>query len=176
MSELIIERANMNDAQEILDLYNRIIDKIKGQLYRPDWHRDLYPVLNHVLQAISQGEMWVARTDGKILSAMVLNHTHNESYDEIQWQKDLKDDEIFVLHLLGVDPGAMRKGIASKMVEFAKDLARQQGLKAIRLDVFNRNVHAEQMYLKHGFKIPGTVRQRYKETNWKYSNLFECLI
>ena len=82
---------------------------------------------------------------------MVVNHECNEAYKGLQWPTAAEEDEISVIHALGVHPSQCRKGYASGMVKYAIETARDNHQKVIRLDVLKGNIAAEKLYGSLGF-------------------------
>lgn len=113
---------------------------------------------------------------GRIIAAMVINHSSNEAYRNVRWPEQLAPEEYLVIHMLGVHPGFNRQGIAKEMVRFAIDTARKDGLRAIRLDVLNGNIPAEQLYLGLGFSYVETVPMYYDDTGWTDYMVYEYLL
>lgn len=58
-----------------------------------------------------------------------------------------------VIHLLMVRPSMTGKGIASKLVRYADELAKANACKAVRLDTGSQNIPALSLYRKLGFRI-----------------------
>ena len=104
---------------------------------------------------------------------MVVNHEYNESYDGAPWSVDASDDELLVVHALGVRPSFAGRGIAKVMTQYAIRLGRETGMKTIRLDVLKGNVPAERAYRKVGFAYCRTAHMFYEDTGWTEFDLFE---
>ena len=52
-----------------------------------------------------------------------------------------------------VRPSMKGKGIATELIRFAIDLAKEQGCEVIRLDTGEQNIPAVSLYKKMGFEI-----------------------
>ena len=62
------------------------------------------------------------------------------------------------------------------MVRKAIELARETGMKAIRLDVLENNYPAENLYIGFGFQYRDTLKMYYEDTGWTNFKLFEYVI
>lgn len=107
---------------------------------------------------------------------MILNHNYNDKYKEIKWDKKLTDQEILVIHALGVHPCVIGRGIGKKMVYEAINIAKSSSIKAIRLDVLKSNEPAKKLYLSCGFKYCGTLPLFYENTGEQDFEMFELLL
>lgn len=58
-----------------------------------------------------------------------------------------------VIHLLLVRPSMAGKGIASSLVRYAVELARNDSCKVLRLDTGSQNIPAISLYKKLGFQV-----------------------
>jgi ribosomal protein S18 acetylase RimI-like enzyme len=114
--------------------------------------------------------------EGRVVSAMVLNHSHAPQYDKVRWALDLKDRDFFVLHALGVDPDVAGKGIGSGMIREAVRSAREKGAGALRLDVLNTNEPAEKLYLRNGFQYRGEAELFYENTGRRIFRMYELVL
>lgn len=62
--------------------------------------------------------------------------------------------------LIGVSKKFQMRGYGSKLLNYANDLAKKNGMKYIRLEVDNRNEKAERFYKKNGF-----ILESFSENN-----------
>ena len=60
-----------------------------------------------------------------------------------------------MIHTLAVDVELYRKGIASKMIKYCIDKAKNDGYKAVYVDVVPTNTPAKSLFGKNGFKYLG---------------------
>ena len=59
---------------------------------------------------------------------------------------------LYIQHLI-VAPKFRRRGIATKLLSTALDVARSRGIGRVELDVWSFNSEAKNFYLKNGFKV-----------------------
>ena len=107
---------------------------------------------------------------------MVLNHEYNESYKNYQWHTNVDDSELLIIHALGVHSDFNGKGYAKAMVQKAIDIAKETGMKAIRLDVLRGNIPAEKLYQRFGFQYMATLQMYYEDTGWTEFKLYEYVL
>jgi len=70
-----------------------------------------------------------------------------------------KADDVIELKRLYVDPGARRRGIASRLYAQVREVAEARGAAAIELWSDTRFGEAHAFYLAHGFRQTGRTRQ-----------------
>lgn len=158
-----IRPAKESEFIRIRRFYDALIDGMQTSPFAPGWEKGIYPADAALQQAVSQGEMILAEEDGDILAAMVLNHTFDPEYDTMPWQVSAADEEVTVIHLLGVLPAAGGKGLGRRMVQYAIDTARAQKQKAVRLDVVPHNLPAIRLYESLGFCRIGEFKRIFED-------------
>jgi len=87
-------------------------------------------------QAIGSTSLYVFDDDGRVCGTIALNEHEPEEYRHIVWNYR---GNILVVHRLAIAPAYQRNGLATRLMEFAEDLAWMGGYDAIRLDVFAQN-------------------------------------
>lgn len=176
-----IRRASPEEFSQVMDIYDDIIEKTKNSENSPKWTRNVYPTDEMVMDDIRKGALYVAalKEAGEgpaIVASMVLDHEYNEGYDDVKWLIDASPSEVMYIHLLGVRPEYMRRGIARELVKFAAQEARKQGAPSIRLDVILGNKKAEALYTGQGFKYVDTCELYYEDTGRISFKVFELVI
>lgn len=171
-----IRVANNNDYISVRDFYYSLIEAMENAEYKPGWERDIYPAQEFLIKSIESNELYIGETDGKIASCMVVNHEYNDGYKDIKWFVEAKDTELFVIHALGVHPMFSGKGIAKQMVQKVIEIAHENNIKTIRLDVLEGNIPAERAYTKMGFMYLDTIRMFYEDTGWTNYKMFEFIV
>ncbi len=188
--EISIRAAAQDEFDNVRAFYHAVTDGLKNAQYGPGWKKDIYPAPEELRTALAEGSLFVAEAvksvvaesagskpeAGQIVAAMVVNHRSNEAYKGVKWPGQLAPEEYLVIHMLGVHPDYSRQGIAKEMVRFVIDMASRDGIRAIRLDVLNGNIPAEQLYLGLGFSYVETVSMYYDDTGWTDYMVYEYLL
>ena len=173
---MTITKAKPNQAETVRAFYHSMIDAMAGSTVYVGWKKDIYPAPEFLEDSIRRGELYTVLEEDQIVGAMVFNHEYNEGYRNFQWRTEADDSEIMVIHALGVHPNYAGKGYAKAMVQRAIDLARANGMKAIRLDVLEGNIPAENLYIGFGFQYMATLKMYYEDTGWTNYKLYEYVI
>lgn len=171
-----IRVANQDDYRDVKDFYDTLIDAMEYAQFQPGWKKDVYPTQDFLIQSIADGQLYTGQLDGQIVACMVVNHAYNEGYNTVKWSVDAADSELFVIHALGVHPAYAGRGIAKQMVQRVIDLAGEQSMKTIRLDVLGGNLPAERAYMNMGFLYVDTLRMFYEDTGWTDFKVFEYIV
>ena len=97
----------------------------------------------------------VAERDGTICGFAVLNHITRPE-NPFMFERDFLDIDEF-----GVDINCRRQGIATAMIRFIRDYAREKGFQRLELNMWEFNRDALAFYEATGF----TTYRRYMEMN-----------
>ena len=174
--KMIIIKAETDQFETVRNFYHSMIDAMSGATVYVGWQKDVYPSSEFLADSIRKGELYLVLEDGNITAAMVFNRDHNEGYNGIRWKVEADDDEVMVIHALGVHPVYYGRGYAKALVREAINIAEKNGIKAIRLDVLEGNIPAEMLYSSFGFQYTDTVRMYYEDTGWTNFKLYELRI
>ena len=150
-NRLIFRKADNNDLEAIVSIYDHTHDAEEAGLTTTGWVREIYPVRAVAEQSLERDDMYVAEYDGKVVATGIINQIQVNVYLDCDWEHKASDDEISVLHTLAVDPEARGLGIGPAFVGFWEELAREQGCKVLRIDTNARNKRARAMYAKLGY-------------------------
>lgn len=125
---------------------------------------------------MAAGTLFLAELDGEIAGSFVLSSRQEDAFATVQWQAALADSEVLTIHTLAVSHLYPRRGIGRQMVAFAIQYAREQGIKAIRLDVTEKNVPAIRLYESCGFRYRGTVSLGLEDIGLDWFLVYEKLL
>lgn len=173
---LNIRTADIADYDNVRDFYYDMTDELEHAEYSPQWKKDEFPTQEYLLGAIKNNELYIGEIDGRIASCMVINHEYSEGYRDVKWSVEASDQELLIIHLLGVRRMYSGQGIARQMIGKVIDFAREKNIKAIRLDVIEENVPAAIVYTRLGFKYIETIKLYYEDTGWTDFKMFEYII
>lgn len=171
-----IRPAETADYSRVRDFYYDLTDAMADAEFKPGWEKDVYPTQEFLQTSIQNGELYIGEVDGAVAACMVVNHAYNEGYNSVRWSVDASDEELLVIHALGVHPAYSGRGYAKELVQTVIDTARAGGIKTIRLDVLEGNLPAEKAYTKMGFVYLDTLRMFYEDTGWTAFKVYEYLV
>ena len=122
---------------------------------------EIYPAHEVFEQDIEAGNLYVGCDNDNLAVVYVLNQEFDEAYKNGKWQDESKSFRI--IHRLCVNPQYQHQGIARMTMEHIEADTMQQGIEAIRLDVFIENPYALRLYGNCGYQTVGKVRWRKGE-------------
>lgn len=138
--------AVLQDLAEIKDMYMQIIENMNKQDIQI-WD-DIYPC-EFFEEDIKNKQLYVLlNKNGMIVSAFVL-HDAISKENTITWSDHYA--KALYVDRLGVNVKCLKKGIASLMLNKAKEMAKTLGAEYLRLFVVDINKPAIQLYIKNGF-------------------------
>ena len=138
------------------------------------WQRG-YPNRRAWLKDIEKGAAWLAVEDGKMLGTMSFLTEPEEAYAKIEgaW---LADVPYASLHRVCVADDSKGKGVAGKLFTHGIALAREKGLKSVRIDTHRDNGPMNRAIEKAGFTYCGVIRLIGTEENGNERVAFELLL
>lgn len=151
---LQIRKATMDDFNSIFLIINECREKMRkdGEEQWPNHH----PSVETVTKGIVEGQHLVAVVNGEIWGGVLLNHSADEQYKQVNW--GISDPNPLIVHRLAVSPSHQGGGVAKKLMVFAEEYAKKEGCKAVRLDTYATNTISNGFYQRLGYKKVGTIR------------------
>lgn len=156
----MIRKATFDDVELIEATYN---EHFKHELEYGAFtvfKKGVYPTKKNAKKAIDVGSLYVYEENGSIAGSVIVDKVQPEEYTRIVWNKTLPNDTVMVIHLLMVCPSMTGRGIATALVKYAVDLAKNTGCKALRLDTGSQNTPAISLYKKFDFQIVTTASMK----------------
>ena len=168
-----IKRAIMADVEAISDLYDALNDYLATHVNYAGWIKGVYPNYEIALMGVQKEELFVMYQEERLVGTVILNHDQADAYEEGNWSEILSDKEVLVVHTLAIHPEYAGCGIATKLLEFAANYGKEQGIKAIRLDTSIGNIPAQALYTKCGYQEAGVVDLRLGIPELVWFKLYE---
>lgn len=156
----MIRKATFDDIKLIEDTYNEHF------IYEIDYgaftvfKKGVYSTARDAEKAIKNESLYVFEKNNDIAGSVIVDKVQPTEYREISWGMVLKSDEVMVIHLLLVRPSMTGKGVASSLVTYAIELAKQNSCNALRLDTGSQNIPAVSLYKKLGFQVIATASMK----------------
>lgn len=168
-----IRKGTRQDIDELAALYEEMTDYLDCHVNYPGWKTGIYPIREDAVQGVMEGTLFVALEDGRVVGTVILRHQPEDAYDSADWHNDLGYEDILVVYTFAVRPQFLRQGIGRKIMEFVLDYAVDMGIKAVRLDVYEKNIPAIRLYERLGFQYIDTVDLGYGLNGYK---LYQYLV
>lgn len=163
---MIIEQAKSGDFDEILSLYRAC-----GELMRAQgiiqWGQD-YPRPSDLMDDIDKGELYVLKVP-KIGAVVTINENQDPVYQTVNWLSP-ENSRNLIVHRLGTHPAYQGQGLASKLMDFCENFAKENGYDSIRLDTYELNPKNLRFYQKRNYQFIGKV-----DLGMGHQGLFHCL-
>ena len=139
---LRIFKSDMEMLGALTEFYLGVTTYLDSHINYPKWTPGVYPGEESIRAAINAGTQYVCMEGDEIVGAFIYNADPQGAYENGDWEVELA-----VKHY--------GEGIGTKMVEFCIEKAKNEGYKAVRLDIVPENIPAKRLYEKAGFKYAG---------------------
>ena len=171
-----IRLAAEQDIDALEKLYDETNDYLAGGVNYPGWKKGVYPTREDAVAGVAGVCLYVAVCGSEIVGSIVLLHEPEPAYLAVKWQLDLDYANVLIIHTFVVSPRFAGQGIGRLLLEFAADHGTKQAIKALRLDVYEKNLPAMSLYEKCGFKYIDTVDLGLSEFGLEWFKLYEKLL
>jgi len=145
---MIITNCEPGDLGIILDLYE------SARALQTEKKMVVWPVFENSLmeQEISERRQWKLMIDNVLACNWAITFS-----DKDIWEEKDKNDAIYI-HRIATNPVFRGQRFVKNIVEWARDYAREQGKKFVRLDTLGNNTRLIRHYTDAGFNFLGIVR------------------
>ena len=157
MTAETIRLAKKSDISQVVELYDELNDYLESNINYPRWKKGQYPSEITAKEGFEANGLYIMELDGEIAATIILISSQPKQYEKLSWGKRTEAEKTLVIHALVVHPKLFKRGIASQLLDFAQELAKNKKMESIRLDVFEENLPAQNLYIKNGFVCVGTV-------------------
>lgn len=154
----MIRKANTNDLKSIMEVIKLTVEEMKSY-DNTQWDSN-YPQSKDFEEDIKKGELYVDEVDGKVQGFVCVNYIEPIEYENLSWSSK---DKAMVIHRMAVNPYVRRQGIATKLMKFADDLAKENNVKYLKTDTYSINVKMDALFKKCGFTHIGEMNFLGKE-------------
>ena len=128
------------------------------------------------MTSIVQKELFVLRDNGIIKACAIVNSSSNKEYKKVAWNVKERDNNVWIIHALAVHFEYRGMGLGTFLVKNIVLYAKQKNIKAIHLDVIDKNTLADKLYIKAGFKYISTEEIFYEVVGTRQFRMYEYVI
>ena len=174
--DIIFDLGKTKDIDELEQLYNDLNDYLEKTVNYPGWKKGIYPVRQNAIDGIKEGNLYVAKHDGKIVGSVILSHVPESAYYKAKWEFESDYSDVFVIYTFVVHPDFWKCGVGKSLMDFSIEHSINLKAKSIRLDVYEGNTPAIRLYEKCDFKYIDTVDLGLGNYGLKWFKLYEKLL
>lgn len=149
--DIHISKAQYSNIDELEQLYDDLNDYLAANTNYPGWIKGIYPTRKEALHFFETNTLYVANSNGRLVGSFALTHEPEKEPGNGSWLIEADYENIFVIHVFVVHPDFLRNGIGTAMLQFAEQISKQEKIKSIRLDVYEKNTAAIKAYEKNGY-------------------------
>ncbi|MBQ7875048.1 MAG: GNAT family N-acetyltransferase [Oscillospiraceae bacterium] len=144
MEKIIIRFAEKDDYENVEKIMKQVQNLHIN--WRPDIYKECETVLPFelFLAEIEKGTIVVAEADGKIAGVLSFMQRRIESVTHVT-------RKVVFIDSIAVDENFRGRGIGTKLLDFAKDIAQKMNCDGVELQVNAKNSAAMEFYKKFGF-------------------------
>lgn len=169
-------KATAADFEKVRSAYIDIINRTPSMKEYVRWEYGKHPSDEMIQKYIDGGNMYLFMEDGNLAGVIAITFSQGEEYHPVKWQLEANDDEVMVLHILGIMPDFQGKGIGKKMIHAALELGRSNKMKVCRFDALSSNLPAQKLYEGLGFVFCGKQHWFADNTGWTDFYLYELAL
>lgn len=149
-----IRKATLEDVDKLVQITKEAQARMAA-MHLDQWQKG-EPNSQTWTTSIEKEEAYVVLIDGVIAAAFVFAVGQDASYEQIEG-KWLQDGDYITIHRLCVSDAYLHKGIASFVIQAAKDMAKVMMLPAVRFDTHRDNILIQGLAKKEGFTYCGVI-------------------
>lgn len=174
--DLEFRRAELDDLDEIWDLYSSVIMASSNTPEDPQWVLGVHPSREELTYQIEDGLLHCGFYYGQVVAAALIEQNFVRGYETFPWESKLPLRDTAVLHLFAVDPNLRGRKIGKQFMNYCIDFSRKEGYKALRLDAMPCLVHAQALYVSCGFKNQGVGELSHSNPKMRRANMYELVL
>lgn len=150
--------ATQKDLPELKIMFDKIVAKMNNDGICI-WN-EFYP-FEEFADDIKNKNLYVITDQQKIIAAFGL-YSKMASSKNFDWENP--NCPALYIARVGVNVNNLRQGLGSKIIEQANQIAKQQNIQYLRLNVVEINKPAIQLYVKNGFKKVSGIYKEFSPT------------
>ena len=149
----MIEKAKIEDLKQIENIMESIKEEMR-QEGNPQWGstEDNYPSIDRLREDIEKNRMIKYVENNTIMGIMSIVEDLSREYDELI---DNSKEKAYILHRLAIPKEYRKQNIATKLMNYVENLAKEQNIKVLKSDTEVSNYKMNNLFIKEGFIYKG---------------------
>ena len=142
-----IREAKHSDLDALVELNQDVQELhvgLRPSVFKPTRNHDMSSGLSAFISG-DHFQTFIAEHDGSAIGYAIAEVRHQDE-NAFKLSRDY-----LLIHQIAVAPDHRRKGVATALLEHARDLARQEGIARLQIDVYSANHDARAFYASQGF-------------------------
>ena len=168
MVKNMVRIAVLKDVERILEIIKDAKSFLKN-LGIDQWQGD-YPNKETILNDINKKQLFVYEEE-EVLGFIAIIKGIEETYNIIYDGKWLSDQEYITIHRIAVKEQAKKKGIGTKLFEYAIAYAKENNIRSVRVDTHKDNYAMQALIKKEGFIKCGYIYLKDHSLRLAYEKL-----
>ncbi|MCR8558319.1 GNAT family N-acetyltransferase [Mucilaginibacter sp. BJC16-A38] len=149
---MLIRPATLTDIPQIMQLIAEVVP-LMNAAGNMQWD-NTYPNAGAFEKDIALNQLWVAEIDGNVAGISAITTDQEPEYAEVGW--DINETAI-VTHRLAVSPRYQGRGVAGALMQQAEEVAKDRGIKVLRVDTNTQNQATQRLFPKLGYQYSGEI-------------------
>lgn len=144
--------ATTDDIPAVMALIRRVVPLMRatGNL---QWD-DAYPNPEVFARDVERAQLWAALVDDSLAGIAAITRDQEPEYAQVGWDVT---EEAVVVHRFAVDPAFQGRGIGLALMEQAERVAREGGVRVLRVDTNTQNEVTKRLFPKLGYALAGEI-------------------
>ena len=135
--------------------YIEVIEQTPDFMRNVRWIYGQHPKDEMIQDYMDNGEMYALMNGNEIAGMVAVVMHQDDNYKTVPWQVDLRNDEVATIHILAICPEYQGRSLGIQLINKIEKLSKNNGKKAVRLDVLKSNIPAQKMYERAGYSLRG---------------------
>ena len=135
--------------------YIEVIEQTPDFMRNVRWIYGQHPKDEMIQDYMDNGEMYALMNGNEIAGMVAVVMHQDDNYKTVPWQVDLRNDEVATIHILAICPEYQGRSLGIQLINQIEKLSKNNGKKAVRLDVLKSNIPARKMYERAGYSLRG---------------------
>ena len=157
----MIRKAAKHDMTEIMKILDLTVKEMKS--YNNTQWDENYPQTRDFIHDIENSDLYVEVENDNIKGFICVNYVEPKEYHDVKWSSN---EKCMVIHRMAVNPKCRNSGVGSKLMNFAEELARQNGMNYLKTDTYSINTKMNSLFRKFNYQFVGEMYFLGKEKSF----------